>query len=155
MRQAKSSYRSSARARELAMERYRRLKAEGRCVSCGKRDYYTSVRRYVRCEVCTCVAYGGTKEEIRALRERLEQDSDPDEYKGRRRYYTVYDKKTDLPVCSGTSEECADFLEIRRNSFYSMVSRAKYGLGRYEFFKESLDDVEAEDDTESIENERE
>lgn len=43
--------------------------------------------------------------------------------------YTVYLRKTDLPVAFGSARECAVALGLTLGSFYSMVSRV--ATGRY------------------------
>lgn len=140
----KRYYKTPSRVRERSMKRYERLKAEGRCTRCGRSDHYTAVRHYTRCEVCQCASYGGTKAELEKLRRANPKPKG--ERQGVRGYYTVYERKTDLPVCFGKAKECAAFLGIKLASFYSAISRAKHGVGKYDFLKEALEDVENENE---------
>ena len=49
------------------------------------------------------------------------------------RYYTVYLRKDDTPVCHGYVEDCTKTLGMTRSNFYSMVSRSLRGVhGKYE-----------------------
>lgn len=52
-------------------------------------------------------------------------------------FYVVYSRKTDFPLCCGTSSECAKALGISSvSSFYSLVSRVESGLNKkYEIVK--------------------
>lgn len=43
-----------------------------------------------------------------------------------RKIYGIY--KDDLPVCIGTEDECASFLETTINGFRSMCSKQKRGI---------------------------
>lgn len=55
----------------------------------------------------------------------------------RENYYAMYRASTDEIVCSGTARECADFLGIAVNSFYSMVSHWRAGTRtKWEFYIE-------------------
>jgi hypothetical protein len=63
---------------------------------------------------------------------------------GKRKIYTVYLRADDSLVCMGSSQECADFLGIQKDSFVQMVSRSRHQAdSRYEIF---ADDWEPEDD---------
>lgn len=44
--------------------------------------------------------------------------------------YTVYSRKTTLPVAFGTPAECARTLNIKKSTFLSMASRATRNRGR-------------------------
>lgn len=52
--------------------------------------------------------------------------------------YTVYLRKTDLPVAFGTARKCAAALGMTTGSFYSMVSRVAIGKNKkYVVMKEA------------------
>lgn len=58
------------------------------------------------------------------------------------KYYTVYDNKTDEIVASGSAQECADALGIKKSSFYYAWSRQKTGRvikGKYHILVEPND----------------
>lgn len=53
------------------------------------------------------------------------------------KYYSMYRAATDEIICSGTAKECADFLGIAVNTFYSMVSKWRSGVRtKWEFYIE-------------------
>lgn len=55
----------------------------------------------------------------------------------RRNYYTVYLRKTDELVASGSAEDCAAAMNQSVDSFYSMVCRVRKGTNRkYEIYIE-------------------
>lgn len=65
---------------------------------------------------------------------------------GPRRYYFVYEAKTDKLLAYGTAKECAAQLGVTLDSFYCTVSRAQARVrGRYEIFIDDVDDEGMED----------
>lgn len=61
-----------------------------------------------------------------------------------KKYYTVYDNRTDEIVVSGTSQECAEKLNIRLGSFYSLVCNTVSGH-RYRSFSVVVDHLRMND----------
>lgn len=58
-----------------------------------------------------------------------------------RRYYALYNRKTDELVCSGTAKECAEALGIPRAYFDSMVSKIKSGKNKkWEVYVDNIND---------------
>lgn len=55
-------------------------------------------------------------------------------------YYTVYDRKTDEILASGTARECAYALDMTMGSFYTAIARTRNGeRQRYRFLIENID----------------
>lgn len=60
----------------------------------------------------------------------------------KKKYYTVYNNKTDEIVAFGTAEECAKKLRLKSiNCFYALVSR---NGPKYSVVKEERDDVKSD-----------
>ena len=61
------------------------------------------------------------------------------------KYYALYLRKTDELVCSGTAQECADALGIRKHSFYVLVHKALHGkVKKWDVYVEDVDVEESE-----------
>ena len=45
-------------------------------------------------------------------------------------YYTVYKRKNDELVASGTAAECAEQMQVSLHTFYSIVTRVKNGTNK-------------------------
>ena len=61
--------------------------------------------------------------------------------------YTVYDRRTDLPVMvNGTARECAAAMGVTLGSFRTLYTKLKNGCPavghRWEIFKDGPDDLE-------------
>lgn len=62
------------------------------------------------------------------------------------KYYTVYLRKTDEVIASGTSKECARILKKSVNGFHSMVSKNLKGKqNKYDVIVEEDNDLEEEE----------
>ena len=62
---------------------------------------------------------------------------------GRKKYYSVYDRRTDMPVIiHGTASECMKATGLARNTFYGCVGRTRKGIkrGHYEVFADDEED---------------
>lgn len=53
--------------------------------------------------------------------------------------YCIYDKK-DNYCFSGNAQECADYLGVSRDVFYSMAAKTKAGTSRYKHNIYKLED---------------
>ena len=70
----------------------------------------------------------------------------PSRPKELRKKYTIYLRKNDHIVASGTAEECAKQMGTSIGSFYAIASRAKSGkTKKYEIYSSYDDDVELEE----------
>lgn len=60
--------------------------------------------------------------------------------------YTVYSRKTTLPVTFGSLEECARGLGMKYHTFAAMASKrhSGKGTGKYLIIKEGVDHLEDE-----------
>lgn len=62
-------------------------------------------------------------------------------------YYTVYDRRTDLPVIiGGTARECAAAMKISLGSFHTIYTKLKKGnkkaTRKWEIFRDDPGDME-------------
>ena len=64
-------------------------------------------------------------------------------------YYTVYDRRTDLPlIIGGTARECAAAMKIDLGSFHTIYTKLKNGnkkaTRKWEIFRDDPGDMEIE-----------
>lgn len=63
--------------------------------------------------------------------------------KGKRNYYTVYNRKNETIVAFGTADECAKQMHRSLSSFYCTVSRNRKGLHKkYDVIVDCANDIE-------------
>lgn len=67
-------------------------------------------------------------------------------------YYTVYNRRTDLPVIiGGTARECAAAMKISLGSFHTIYTKLKNGnkkaTRKWEIFRDDPGDMEEEECT--------